>query len=387
MIFLGCLFDREKENIYLQKSKCGISNAVNGYQWNLIDGLNENLIAPVTIVNALPVGIWKRQYKDFILEDIEWSYKGSGNYEIGCINLPFIKQYQRYCRCKKVLKKINDKRIIIYSPYLPFLRAIYKLDKSYDITLVVTDLPEYYDLGRVRKLKKFFRKLNNKRVYRYMKRIDRFVILTEQMKEPLNISDRPYTVVEGICNGVPAPISQGKEKTILYTGTLHERFGIGTLLDAFSKIEDSEYKLWICGGGDMEKKIEEAAKRDSRISFFGYVPKSKINELQAEATVVVNPRQNNDEFTKYSFPSKTMEYMLSGKPVIMYKLDGVPDEYDRYLHYVEDNSAESLKNKIVSVCEQTREERNEFARRAQDFVVKEKNSASQAKKILRMIEK
>ena len=30
MIFLGCLFERERENEYLKKSRCAISNAVNG---------------------------------------------------------------------------------------------------------------------------------------------------------------------------------------------------------------------------------------------------------------------------------------------------------------------------------------------------------------------
>lgn len=58
----------------------------------------------------------------------------------------------------------------------------------------------------------------------------------------------------------------------------------------------------ICGIGDSEKAIREAAEKDFRISFLGQLPRSEVLEWQKQATVLVNPRQNNEEFTKYSFP-------------------------------------------------------------------------------------
>lgn len=86
----------------------------------------------------------------------------------------------------------------------------------------------------------------------------------------------------------------------------------------------------------------------------------------------MNPRQNNEEFTKYSFPSKTMEYLSSGIPVVAYKLDGIPDEYDQYIQYVADDSIESLKKKLVEVCEMTREERQELGNIGRNFVLMKK---------------
>ena len=35
----------------------------------------------------------------------------------------------------------------------------------------------------------------------------------------------------------------------------------------------------------------------------------KANEILQQADVLVNPRQNDDEYTKYSFPSKNIEYL------------------------------------------------------------------------------
>ena len=109
-------------------------------------------------------------------------------------------------------------------------------------------------------------------------------------------------------------------------------------------------------------------------------------EWQKQATVLVNPRQNNEEFTKYSFPSKTMEYLSSGIPVVAYKLDGIPDEYDAYIQYVEDDSIESLKKKLIEVCELSDEERQSLGSAGRAFVLTEKNSTIQVKKIVMLIE-
>lgn len=64
--------------------------------------------------------------------------------------------------------------------------------------------------------------------------------------------------------------------------------------------------------------------------------------MQQQATLLVNPRKGHEEYTKYSFPSKTMEYMASGTPTIMYKLPGLPIEYEEYLVLLPDNSQETL---------------------------------------------
>ena len=74
--------------------------------------------------------------------------------------------------------------------------------------------------------------------------------------------------------------------------------------------------------------------------------------------------------------------MLSARPVIMYKLDGVPDEYDNYLNYVPDNSVDSLKQKMVESCSLPVDERNRMGQAARKFVLNEKNSEKQVKKII-----
>lgn len=389
MIFLGCLYNNNEEKDILNLSKIGLQNAVNTFQLTLIDGLNENLSKPIDIINVLPVGTWPNNYKKIKLESKKWSYHGSNNIEVGSINIPILKQLIRTLKIRKYLDNIKcSENIVVYSTYMPFLKAIYKLDKKYNITLIVTDLPEYYDLSNVSKLRKVVRYLNNKLIYKYLERVDQFVLLTEQMKIPLKIGDRPYIVIEGLVKNKPMTEITPNNKSrniILYTGTLHYKFGIKKLLDAFSLINDNNYELWICGSGEAEIEVKNLAKKDKRVKFLGYVTKKEIYNLQQQATILINPRTNEGEYTKYSFPSKTMEYMVSGKPVVMYKLDGIPKEYDKYICYIEDNNVETLKRKIVEICSKSDRDRLEIGMQARKFVLNEKNNKYQASKIINMI--
>jgi glycosyltransferase involved in cell wall biosynthesis len=397
VLFLGCLFDEQEEKSLLKKSKIGLSGAVNTYQWNLIKGLDKILKKPVDIINVLPVGIYPKYFKDLILKTKQWSHlPGAEDLEIGSINIPLLKQIRRAISCRRAIKKWlensgDDNYIIIYSTYLPFLQAVKSLPSTVKITLIVTDLPEYYDLtASSNQMKKYLRAIYNQFIYASLKRIDSFVILTEEMRIPLAIGERPYIVIEGIVNDTlrlhPTEINEGK-KILLYTGTLNYKFGIMNLLKAFRLIEKEDYELWICGSGEAEKEIISMSKVDRRIKYFGYVTKNEIYELQQKATLLINPRTNDGEYTKYSFPSKTMEYMLSGKPVLMYKLDGIPGEYDQYLYYINGSDPKDIADRIIEICEQPQSELDDFGQKAREFVLKNKNSEIQAKKIIDMIQR
>lgn len=195
--------------------------------------------------------------------------------------------------------------------------------------------------------------------------------------------------MEGIANekstGLEYGVMDSGKKIILYTGTLHYQFGIGMLLQAFRLIEDNSYELWLCGAGDAEEEIKQLAELDKRVKFWGYLTKADIDKVQQQATVLINPRPNEGEYTKYSFPSKTMEYLMSGKPVIMYKLDGIPQEYNQYIHYIAENNPEKIAEKIKAVCEDSEENRVQFGERARRFILENKNSDIQAQKIMEFI--
>ena len=389
ILFLTLQYDSRKEKEYLSKSKASMQGAANTFQNNLLSGF---LDVPhnIKVMNTLPVATFPKYSQIFMKTGIG-SILDFDTTEIGYINLPLFKQTTRYFAYKKQVKKWiketkGEKAIVAYSLYLPFEKIFKFVKKHYPevkTSLICPDLPCEYGILPKNKIKAAIQYSYGKKLLKFAKYSDSFTLLTEEMKHPLKLGERPFTVVEGVCNAKPT--EKTEEKTILYTGTLHKQFGILTLLEAFSQIEEPDAKLWICGGGDSKQAVIDAAEKDNRITFFGYVAKDKVEELQGKASLLINPRANDGHYTKYSFPSKTMEYMTSGKPVVMYKLDGIPAEYDPYLCYIKGNSAEEMKETILSVLAKTQEERNALGLKAAEFVSQNKNSTVQAEKIINLL--
>ena len=192
----------------------------------------------------------------------------------------------------------------------------------------------------------------------------------------------PADYANGIVGGFYLPNFPSFRDGVALGPFLEEKFGIPVLLEAFGKIKDENVKLVLCGTGDAQELIAKKQLEDNRIIAPGRVDRKKALALQRGATVLVNPRQNNEEFTKYSFPSKNLEYLSSGVPVVAYKLDGIPDEYDDYINYPADDSAEAMCNELERLLGMTDEERKAVGQRAKEFVLGTKNKVQQTKRII-----
>lgn len=382
MIFMGPMYRREQENEIQNNIRSGGSNAGTLFQWSLLDGLRENLGEGIGVINALPVGTWPKFYSRLLLPDEKWALDGTDCRQIGCVNLPFVKQLGRFRRVRKLILPLREEEVLLCTPYMPFLWALEKLHPSNRLTLLVTDLPEYADMHRVGSIQKWLRKIHNRMIYRHLKRVDRFILLTGQMAGPLGVGDRPCLVMEGIYGSVAQPQPAERSRAILYSGRLNARYGLKDLLMAFAQLQDDSAELWICGNGEMEQQIRAAARRDERIRFFGFLPRQEVLALQSRASVLVNPRQNSGDYTKYSFPSKTMEYLASGNPVLMHRLDGIPAEYDAFLHYIPGSTPADLKTAIEEILNTDPELLRRQGREARRFILEQKSARVQTRRIL-----
>ena len=129
----------------------------------------------------------------------------------------------------------------------------------------------------------------------------------------------------------------------------------------------------------------EAQKALGNITYFGFVPQTQALYLQSKAALLINPRSNRGLYTRYSFPSKTMEYMRAGKPVLCCKLDGIPAEYDEYLTYIDPQNEEGIRGAIQAMMAKSQKERDGIGRRAKEFVLLKKNNISQGKKAVDLL--
>lgn len=223
----------------------------------------------------------------------------------------------------------------------------------------------------------------------YISSFDSYVFLTEQMNPVINKKNRPYIVMEGLAD---SSINSGKAireesslRSMLYAGGLHERYGLKKLVEAFMCTDNPSYKLIIYGSGPFVEELKQHVKDDARIEYRGVASNEVVMKAEAEASVLVNPRPTTEEFTKYSFPSKNMEYMSIGRPLLTTKLPGMPVEYYDYVYLFEDETIEGYKKAIEDVFSKTMLELNQKGTTAQRWILENKNNVKQTMRILDMV--
>lgn len=402
ILFLGGVFPKDEEAIIYRKSIGVIQFAANTLQWNIIKGLDTCNSKPVSLLNSIFIGSYPKLYKDIYIKSRAWSHTvGANDRSVGFLNLFGIKQVWRGLAISQQIKKWAEnntqekKVVLIYSMSTPFIYAAAKAKKmNPDITicLICPDLPEFMNPGADRGyvfniLKSWDRSIMNY----FLNQVDSFVLLSKYMAERIAIKDRHWIVMEGVVNSeelinpTEQDVRLDDKKIVLYTGTLNKAYGIMQLLEAFSLIEDPAIHLWICGAGDAQLEVENLVSHNSRVKYFGQVDRDYAIKLQQKASLLINPRNDKGEYTKYSFPSKIMEYMLSGTPALIYSLPGIPDEYYKYIYTIDGDKPEDIATSIHNICSKSKEELGLFGKRAQEFVLTNKNEIIQAQRIIDLI--
>lgn len=393
--FIGSLYPADRtEEIVRNCKPGGIGNAANNLQWALIKGL-DHFYEDLTIITQPNLRPFPKYYKKPVIKKSNFSHiSGAKDYCLGYINIHGIKHLSRYLGLRQKLRKIiprNEEAIvIIYALSSPFIKAVADLKNNgwhqLKTCVIVPDLPQFMSDSKnvvYRALKSIDKKIIDK----HLKHIDFFVPLNENMIKELNIVNKPWVRIEGIYNYSPIGTitKKSEKKIILYTGNIGERYGVKELLEAFKLIEKSNYQLWVRGDGETKAYFLNEAKNNNRIRYFEQMPLDRLQQLLQEATVLVQPAPANKEFTKYFFPSKIMNYMASGTPVISTKIEGIPSEYYDYLYVFDNSETIHMRDKLIEVCEKNPNELKKFGEKAKKFVLGNKNSIAQARKIYEMI--
>jgi len=314
-------------------------------------------------------------------------------HSVGVINYPILKSITAQCAVKSklisLIKKSEEETYLVADPLLlEGSVPVIKMGKKYNKKTIgfLTDLPDFADeCDEHGFLKRIFYQVYNKKCNQYLRRFEQYVFLTEAMNDAVNKEQKPWMLMECLVDGT-CITNELVEKhdgrpTILYAGKLHKQFGLDVLAEAITKVKtDCEFHIY--GDGNYREELEKRAGIQTNICVHGIVPVDEVVKEEMKSTVLINPRTSSGEFTRYSFPSKTAEYMLSGVPVIMFKLSGIPKEYDEYLYYAEDETAESLAKKIDEILGLATEELTDRGQKAQGFILKEKNNISQAQRFV-----
>ena len=110
-----------------------------------------------------------------------------------------------------------------------------------------------------------------------------------------------------------------------------------------------------------------------------------VIQAELEADLLINPRPTHEEFTRYSFPSKNMEYMATGTPVLTTDLPGMPEEYKQYVYLLKDETEDGVCQALIQIFKEPDKERSEKGKKAKRFVMEKKNNVRQAKKVVDLV--
>lgn len=223
----------------------------------------------------------------------------------------------------------------------------------------------------------------------YMGLFSGYVFLTERMNEVINRRHRPYIVMEGMVDNDMQYDNNmtGKDipNVVMYAGGLHEKYGLKMLVDAFHSLDLQNVTLHIYGNGQYVDELKRVEMVDSRIHYMGSLSNDLIVRAEQRASLLVNPRPTHLEFTKYSFPSKNMEYMLSGTPLLTTRLPGMPEEYLHFVYLFDEESTDGYARKLNEILQLTSEQLSHKGREAQQFVMQKKSNFVQGGRILELI--
>ena len=300
------------------------------------------------------------------------------------INLPIIKQLLNAVGVYfNVLKYGNKESFVICDglSYLASKAAVLACKlKRLKSVVIITDLPE------------FFAGTDEKTVKRYNALFDKFtayVVLTEKMIEKLGYISKPYVVLEGQVDSLENKMQKihkkESKKVIMYAGTVQSQYGLKMLVEGFILANLSGYELHVYGNGDYAEEIDRISKVHSNVKHFPSQPNDVIVEKEKEAYILVNPRPTNEEYTKYSFPSKNMEYMVSGTAVLTTSLPGMPEEYKQYVYLIENETTDGVCKAFKKISELSEEDIISKGRLAREFVLFKKNNKMQTNRIIELI--
>lgn len=380
ILYLSAMFDYDTyEKIFTKEKKP--MHAANKYHHLLCKGLVANG-AKVSTLSVLPTNRQNCDKKFIRVPSFERD--GFLQRYIPAFNIPVLRHISLLVNAFFATLFAKRGSVLIYdvllvSPAAGALLAAKLTGKK--CIGIVTDLPYFMPVA------------NSKRGLKtnlyLMHKADGYIFLTRQMNDRANPNGKPFAVLEGHVD-IDMSAAEHEDfdtpvKKVLYAGTLAKKYGIKNLCEGFAECGVEDAQLHIFGDGDYTPELKELCKVNPNIIYHGNRPNKEVVEAELESHLLVNPRPTSGEFTKYSFPSKTLEYMASGTPVLTAHLAGIPEDYDPYLYYFDDKSVTGLRDALSKLLSLPTDV---LAKRGADtkaFALGQKSNIAQSRKILDFI--
>ena len=290
--------------------------------------------------------------------NITWRYlKRSGN--------KFHRMFSITPQIKKILKKedLSDAIFITDTINPSLIRAVKKANKKYKrpILGVCTDSPSNISGTRRSYTLYLLSKSND---------LDGYIALTEGLSDLFNPNNKPRYIFEGVVEDEVSSSTPAKETKpyFFFGGALMERYGVYNLIEAFKQLNNPDIDLYICGHHGDKDRLKNAIKGVSNIKNLGLLPVNKVLDYEKTAIACINPRPFSEDLDRFSIPSKTLEYMSMGRPVISVRNTILMQKFPHEVVWIDSAEVVDIKNAMRNVLAMSEEQKNHIGKEAKKRV-------------------
>lgn len=349
------------ENI-VQKSKA-VSVAGNNMEIGILNHLCEKYENQIDVISITPIASYPREKQVLHRKQTYQISDYIKTNAIGFINIPIIKQLSimltliiELIKLLKSNKKSDNKTVIMTYNSMSFLSIpIFLIDLLFNIIKVclVVDIPITFQKKRHKYLE-IARYLDNFVSLKAFRKYDSMVTLVEKTANDF-APNVPYKVI----NYCVSDIAKNKykdddkrsvEKTqinITFTGAIEEYYGVHEMIQSVLHLP-SHFKLQLYGKGSLVQEIINIQSDSKRIRYMGLVSNKEAVKAQQFADILLLIRTDS-ELNKYGLPSKIIEYLASGTPVISNRISSIPNDLNQFINYIDDTNPVTIANKISSI--------------------------------------
>jgi glycosyltransferase involved in cell wall biosynthesis len=196
--------------------------------------------------------------------------------------------------------------------------------------------------------------------------IDGIILFNEEAYRELDLRI-PYIISKvGINdNEISSKVYRRNENkcfNIVYAGSLESYNGVLKMIDAMKLLPSNSVSFDIYGKGTLINDVIRESAKDPRIHYKGLIPRGEVDSIIQNADLLLNLRNTNHYVNKFAFPSKLIQYLSSGIPVlttrvikdpafnnIAFVIDHyTPEEISEMIAFIIDNPEEQQKRAALA---------------------------------------
>lgn len=289
-----------------------------------------------------------------------FSRHGVKGFFVGFINLMVLKHLTRMLVLLFVVPAVTIRQrarfMLVHGSHTPFmLAAIFsRLVLRVRIAILLTD-QHGREVASDGCMGRLFRGLDTWLMSLLLRRFDAHICLSPAFVSKFGL--QKVFVVPGILNeefkasvAANRTPEEGREYfDIVFAGSVVSENGVDRLIQAVERMHDPRVRLFVYGAGPLVGDVQSASRRDARIHYGGVLHGKALTCALLDASLLVNPRPVRDEYAQTSFPSKLIEYMATGVPILTTRLSGIPDEIRDCFYFIDDDGEQNIAQALTTV--------------------------------------